>query len=98
MLKSEEKVFRELDALRLKYERADNIRKTFQAQMENSLEGIDWYDDEEMILRIIGHLPQCYLRFRLYSRFYELHDAEKGDADIDAKPSSQQGEGGENGG
>lgn len=81
MLRPEENVFRKLDALRLKYERADKIRAIFQKEMENSLNDIDWYDDEEMILRIITHLPQCYLRYRLYKRFYTLQEAREGGGD-----------------
>ena len=90
-----EKVFDKLKELRLKYERAEKIMKSFQMQMENCFNELDWHNDKEMILEICAHLPQSYLRFRMYESYYDLQEKEN-EADINTESSSLQEGGGDN--
>jgi hypothetical protein len=84
------KAFNKLDELRLKYERAERIRLSFQKQIENCLNDIDWHGNQEMIMKIITHLPSGYLRFRMYENYYEL-DEESNIPNDETSPSHKEG-------
>jgi len=90
----EDMIFNKLDSLREKYEKAERLCKSFQDQMGKCLEELDWQDDIDLILNVVCHLPQCYLRFRIYERFYELKNAENNKSSDPIKTASSK-EGGD---
>jgi hypothetical protein len=76
MRESDNGVFKELDSLRKKYETIDEKGHHIQAQMKVCFAELDWQNNKDTVLEIIRHLPQCYLRFTMYERYYALQDAE----------------------
>jgi len=83
-------MFKKRDELVVKYKRIESLRKSVHEQMIASFSTFDWKNDEELIQEIILHLPECFLRFRMFDALHILRHTKEKNAAESGKPALPQ--------